>query len=105
MTLVVPLVRIGDHHRVVAEGELRTPLIARRAHPPVFVREGPTGPLHHAVVGRAKTGHLRVVQHPAARGRPRPHFQTSETLFAVRTQGQRIEILGKQAVGDGLSLK
>lgn len=91
---VVPLIRVGDHHRSASEGELDAALIASRLHPPILVRETPASPFRDAVgAGGVDTGYLGAVHRPT-RGRcARPHVRSRERFLLIGTEGQPLEVL------------
>ncbi len=102
---VVPLVRVGDRHGPLAQFELRTTLILSGLDPPILLRESPSRPLGHAVVGGvAVSGDSGGVVDPSRRRDIRPDRIPGNSFVHVRTQRQAFEILLQQYVG-GLGLR
>ena len=96
---VIPFVRIRDHHRALAEGEIRPALVARRADPPVLVGEAPARPLDHTIRRSPESRHSGVIRRPASRSRLGPDIESGNAFFTVRPEGQPLEVLEKRLLG------
>lgn len=97
------IIGIGDHDRAAGARESRTSLILGSLDPPISLGEVPADPLLDTiVVGRVvEARHAGAIDRPAGRRGRGPDLRPGEALFLIRTQRQRIEVLGKQRCGVG----